>query len=24
VPDFINEGDKLIINTADGKYKSRA
>jgi elongation factor P len=24
VPDFINEGDKLIINTSDGAYKSRA
>lgn len=24
VPDFINEGDKLIINTTDGTYKSRA
>ncbi|CCI84281.1 elongation factor P [Lactobacillus pasteurii] len=24
VPDFINEGEKLVINTAEGTYKSRA
>lgn len=24
VPDFIKEGEKLIINTAEGTYKSRA
>ncbi|GFZ26783.1 elongation factor P [Lactobacillus corticis] len=24
VPDFINEGDELVINTAEGTYKSRA
>ena len=24
VPDFINEGDELIINTDTGEYKSRA
>ncbi len=24
VPDFINEGDKLIISTSEGNYKSRA
>lgn len=24
VPDFIKEGEKLVINTAEGSYKSRA
>ena len=24
VPDFIKEGEKLVINTAEGTYKSRA
>jgi len=24
VPFFINQGDKLIINTSDGSYVSRA
>lgn len=24
VPDFVNIGDKLVINTADGAYKARA
>lgn len=24
VPDFINEGDELVINTQEGTYKSRA
>ena len=24
VPFFVNEGDKLIINTTDGSYVSRA
>ncbi len=24
VPDFIKNGEKLVINTVDGKYKSRA
>ncbi|KRL63380.1 elongation factor P [Lactobacillus psittaci] len=24
VPDFINNGDELVINTTDGTYKSRA
>ena len=24
VPDFIKEGEKLVINTAEGVYKSRA
>ncbi|MGM0523237.1 MAG: elongation factor P, partial [Bacillota bacterium] len=24
VPFFINQGDRLIVNTSDGKYVSRA
>jgi len=24
VPDFIKEGEELVINTAEGAYKSRA
>jgi elongation factor P len=24
VPDFINEGDELVINTLEGTYKGRA